>query len=63
MAESKRRTYLQKFLTYIDNVGGECKVEWFDTDWEPIGTPIRKELKDLGLIEECNGFVYRTAEN
>jgi hypothetical protein len=45
----------QKYLEYIKNTGGNPSIEWFDTDWEPIGPKVRKDMVKAGLIKEVNG--------
>ncbi|KKM94782.1 hypothetical protein LCGC14_1194940 [marine sediment metagenome] len=47
----------KKYMNYIKNVGQRCKIEWFDNDWCPIGSIIRKELKQLNYIKENNGYI------
>jgi cysteine synthase A len=59
MSESK--TILPRFekaaLQYVENSGGNPKVEWFDVDHEPIGAEIRKGLLKKGstIIEPTSG--------
>ena len=50
----------QKYLDYIANTGGKPKIVWFDDDWEPIGSMVRKDMKALGLIEDDGEYVWAT---
>lgn len=43
-------------LKYMDNVG-ECKIEWFDEDQEPIGPQLRKDMVKHGAAFEQGGFI------
>jgi len=46
----------KRALQYIRNASGDLhgavKVEWFDTDHEPIGPSLRGDLVRAGMIEE-----------
>lgn len=46
----------RRALQYIRNASGDMrgvvKVEWFDTDHEPIGPNLRADLLRVGMIEE-----------
>jgi hypothetical protein len=52
----------QRALEYIDNAGGEPKIEWFDDDHEPIGLQLRADMKKAGLITEADGKIMRPAK-
>jgi len=47
----------EKYVEYIKNTGGNPKIEWFDEDWEPIGSEIRKRLKRQNIIDEQEGKI------
>jgi prepilin-type N-terminal cleavage/methylation domain-containing protein len=52
-----------QYLQYIKNTGGSPKIEWFDTDWEPIGPRVREGMKRAGLIYEKDGKVFAAKKN
>jgi len=53
-----RAKYLQKYIEYIETVGGDCRVEWFDEDWYPIGPDVRTALLKAGVIHEQEGLLF-----
>ena len=52
-------TEQRRALEYIDNAGGEPKIEWFDDDHEPIGPMLRDDLKTMRLVVEKDGKISR----
>ena len=52
----------EQHLRYIRNPGGNPPIEWFDSDWEPIGPKVRQAMKDAGLIYEENGKIFLIKE-
>ena len=49
--------YLQGFLDYIENTGGNPSVVHFDEDWEPIGHLVRADMEKGGLIRVQDGVI------
>ena len=53
----------QKYVDYIRKTGGNPSIEWFDEDWEPIGSTIRARLKEQGIISEQKGKIILHIKN
>ena len=48
----------QKYIDYIKNTGGHPNVEWFVSDWEPIGETVLKDMEKAGVIRILDGKVW-----
>lgn len=48
----------KQYLDYIENTGGNPKVEHFDEDFEPIGPMVRRDMLVNGLIREEHGRLF-----
>jgi hypothetical protein len=55
------KEYYSKYLVYVKAAGGRPLVKWFDEDWFPVGSTVRKEMTTLGLIRVIEGRVYDAA--
>lgn len=46
---------------YIGSVDEGPKVEWFDEDFSPDGPSLRQTLRDMGVIAERYGRLFRVS--
>ena len=46
-----------KYIDYIKNTGGNPKISWFISDWEPIGEMVLGDMLKEGLIDITLGTV------
>lgn len=51
---------LDKYVTYLRNVGRPIALAVFDEDWAPIGPNVRLRLKCAGYAVEHNGLIQLT---
>ena len=47
----------KRYIDYIEIAGGSPKVEWFISDWEPIGEILIRNMELMGLIEVSDGVI------
>ncbi len=50
--------HLIKYLGYIKNTGAPImRTEFFDEDWAPVGTAVRAQLEEAGLVDQEPGAI------
>lgn len=54
---------LDKYVKYLENVGGSIEIKKFDEDWEPIGLGLRSELCFNGIARQENGVLFLVGYN
>lgn len=49
--------HLDKYVSYLQNIGRPIATSAFDDDWLPVGPNVRAQLKAAGLAVEHNGKI------
>lgn len=50
------------YVAYLKNAGlRDVPVEWFRSDWEPIGDTVMQEMEDRGLVTVQEGTITLAA--
>jgi hypothetical protein len=44
--------HLDKYVSYLQNIGRPVAIADFDDDWSPVGPSVRAQLKDAGFAFE-----------
>jgi hypothetical protein len=55
---SKLYNSYKVYLDYIKNTGGSPLITYFDNDFEPIGSSLRRDMILHNLVEEKDGRIY-----